>query len=97
MQYFDFAPTTIDRKDSVEYKAISFIQSFASLSILSETIVEAEEQFRADKISYRLYGTPELDWVLNATNGFEHGFKEYIIGRKIKHPKEEDLTKILNL
>ena len=64
MRYFDFAPTTTDRKDFTDYKSIAFIQNFSSLDILEETTVEAEEQFRPDKISYRLYNTVELDWVL---------------------------------
>lgn len=97
MQYFDFAPTVVDRKDSVEYKTIAFIQNFSSLDILLEDIVEPEEQFRPDKISYRLYGTPDLDWILNITNGFSHGLKEYTINRKIKYPREEDLVRILNI
>ena len=75
MRYFDFAPTTTDRKDFTDYKSIAFIQNFSSLDILEETTVEAEEQFRPDKISYRLYNTVELDWVLNIVNGFSHGLK----------------------
>lgn len=97
MQYFDYAPTTIDRRDNIEYKAIAFIQNFSSLDILLTETVQDNEQFRPDKISYRLYGQFDLDWVLNITNGFDHGFKEYTIGRIIKYPRESDLNKILDI
>lgn len=97
MQYFDYAPVTTDRRDNIEYKAIAFIQNFSSLDILLTDTVQDNEQFRPDKISYRLYGQPDFDWVLNITNGFDHGFKEYTIGKTFKYPRESDLNKILNI
>jgi hypothetical protein len=59
------------------------------ITLLSTTIL-SNENFRPDKISYRLYGNPMLSWILDDANSFYH-MKEYYANRIIKYPSKEAL------
>ena len=59
------------------------------ITLLSTTILSTEN-FRPDKISYRLYGNPMLSWVLDDANNFYH-MKEYTANRSILYPSKQAL------
>ena len=60
------------------------------ITLLSTTIL-SNENFRPDKVSYRLYGNPMLSWIIDETNNFYH-MKEYYANRIIKYPSKEALN-----
>jgi hypothetical protein len=61
-------------------------------SMLKTTILE-KENYRPDKVSYRLFGDPNLSWVLDEINSF-YLFSDYYLGREIYYLTETGLKSI---
>jgi len=56
--------------------------------------IASNEEYRPDKISNNLYQNPDLSWVLDVVNDFEHGISEYYVNRIIIYPVIGALSKL---
>ena len=74
--------------DGIQYAGPSYHPDFP-ISGYKEHIIKPDEEYRADKIAYRLLGSDNLSWVLDVANNFTHGFKEYKEGVTIRYPIQE--------
>jgi hypothetical protein len=97
--YFQFAQIFSDEtiKDNILYRGISYpsrVIPFDKSNLLS-TVVETNEIFRSDKVSFRIYGTSQLFWLLDHVNNFKHGFREYAHGAEILYIHPNDLPQNL--
>jgi len=45
----------------------------------------ADEQYRPDKIAWKLLGSQDFSWILDLINNFENGIKEYEQNKIIKY------------
>jgi len=79
--------------DGKEYSSPSYFPDFP-ISGYGYHIISPEEQYRADKIAYAIYGDDRLSWVLDVANNFYNGFSEYTSGREIKFPLVEGLIQM---
>lgn len=90
--YHDYAATVSFIQDNGTSKDNISISYPRKMPItLSKTKVDASEQNRPDKISYRLYGNPLNSWILDEANNF-YLFSDYYINRTILYPTREALT-----
>lgn len=95
MNYFQFAKVFIDEtlQDGIPYRGISYPNRSITINKekLLSTTVGTNEIYRSDKISYRIYGTSSLFWLIDHVNNFKHGFKEYALGSTILYIPPNDL------
>lgn len=61
-------------------------------SMLKTTILE-KENYRPDKVAYRLFGDPNLSWILDEINSF-YSFSDYYLGREIYYLTQQGLLSI---
>lgn len=67
-----------NHKQNVLINSIAYVPNFSLYSkYYLKYQIPVFNEYRPDKISYELYNTPYLDWVLNEINYFTHGIKEY--------------------
>lgn len=89
--FFDFA--SIEENDNgVSYLTPSLVPELP-ISPLAETRIDETEQYRPDKIAYRLYGDPTLNWIIDQANGFlgKEKFSGYVAGKIIQYPRVSTL------
>jgi hypothetical protein len=86
MNFFDNCGT-IDG----EYLNICRINQFPLKKHFLITVIQQNEQYRPDLVSYRLFQNVNYGWILDEMNNFYHGFKDYTSGREIFYLKKEDL------
>jgi len=99
MHYFNFSQIFLDQtlKDNIPYRGISYPNRSIKIDKerLLSTTVGTGEIYRSDKISYRIYGTSDLFWLIDHVNNFKHGFKEYYLGAEILYIAPNDLPESL--
>lgn len=89
MQLFDYSNLNFDTKKQLYFAGISYFPT--AFTILGEntevlyTNVKANEIYRPDKISQRLWQTPDLSWVLDLLNDFETGIREYSFDTELRY------------
>ena len=73
--------------DGIDYRSVNNVRSelIWKDSDLKYHTIKPEQQYRPDKISDELYGSPDFTWILDEVNFFKHPFKEYLNGRKIQY------------
>lgn len=95
--YFDYSNTinTYDNEtfNSVSYSSISYPPQLPLKKSMLKTNILANEQYRPDKVSYRLFGDPNLSWLLDDINNF-YSFSEYYLGREIYYLETKGLGSI---
>lgn len=89
MSYFDYSSTVTDN-DGVERLSYSYTPQYPMLSSMLKSTVLPQEQYRPDKVSYRLYRNPLLSWVIDEANSWYH-FSNYTAGTSFYYPSEEAL------
>lgn len=52
-------------------------------------------EYRPDKLAAYYLGNERLGWILDLTNNFNEGIKEYYLGRKIKIPSRNAILKLV--
>jgi len=79
MKLHDYSRIAIDQTGQM-FAGISWFPTpteiFGTDAPLQTTILDSED-FRPDKIAKRLWGAPDLSWVLDVLNGFTNGISEY--------------------
>ena len=92
--YFSFADTETN-DDNVQYLCPS-IPPELPITPLATTRIDETEQYRPDKIAYRLYGDPMLSWIIDYANEFtgKDKIKGYVAGKVIDYPRLETLRTI---
>jgi hypothetical protein len=89
--FFDYAylidNDDIDRRNnaSISYPPRSPLKS----SMLTTTIL-ITEQYRPDKVAFRLYNNPLLSWVIDEANSF-YSISDYTYEKKIYYPSQRAL------
>lgn len=86
MNFFDNCGT-IDG----EYLNICRINQFPLKKHFLITVIQQNEEYRPDLVSYRLFQNVGYSWILDEMNNFYHGFKDYTSGKEIFYLKKEDL------
>lgn len=89
---FDFANILTGLDDNRENYSISRPPRFPIKGMI-ESEINSDEQFRPDKVAYRLYNDAQLSWVVDEANNWYH-IKEYTIGRKFLYPTETTLIQM---
>lgn len=84
--YFDYATiinTTneITRRD-ISYSSISYSPILPLKTSMIKSKILQTENYRPDKVSYRLFGDPFLSWLLDEINNF-YSISDYYSGREI--------------
>jgi hypothetical protein len=97
IRYFDYSSliTTINEKDykEISYSSIAYTPQLPLKKSMLKTNILTTEQYRPDKISYRLFGDPNLSWLLDDINSF-YSFSEYYLGREIYYLGTNGLSAI---
>ena len=83
---------TEDGKDFSHLSVCYTPQMPLKKSMLKTTILE-KENFRPDKVSYRLFGDPNLSWIIDEINNF-YSFSDYYLGREIYYLTQAGLEAI---
>jgi hypothetical protein len=95
MKLFDYSNVMLDNNEY--FAGISYFpikEQIIGDDVVSITQVSLHEQYRADLIADRLWGLPDLNWVLDILNDFETGIKEYKVNTEIKYVSLLQLKKI---
>ena len=94
MSYFDFTKTLID-DDNVAYSGVAQTPDF---SIYEDNfklkVIQAEEQYRPDKIAWKLWNDGDLAWVLDEINNFDGSCQNYETNKTIKYLEKTYLEKL---
>lgn len=85
MNLYDFNTILTDEDTFASYRGVNSYNIAYRPADIGTYDILPEDKFRPDKISFNLYGTPDLFWLLDDLNNFKHGVKEYIPGRTIKY------------
>jgi hypothetical protein len=85
VNYFDYADIVVDN-DNIPRLSLSYTPQLPILESLSTSKILPEEQYRPDKVAYRLYRNPLLSWVIDEANNWYH-FKDYIAGSSFYYPR----------
>lgn len=81
--FFDLAGILYD-DNNIPFKDISNIPSFEIYKDRYQThTITPQEEYRPDIISWNIWDNEKLSWVLDAINGFTHGYSEYTSGTQI--------------
>ena len=84
MSYFDYATIVVD-DDEKSRLSLSYTPQLPKLKSLLTSKVLPEEQYRPDKVAYRLYRNPLLSWVIDESNNWYH-LKNYTAGTTFYYP-----------
>jgi len=86
-QLFDYSSINIDIDNSF-FAGISYFPTAEELvgdGDYTYTEILPIEEFRPDKIAYRVFGNQNLHWILDVLNDFPNGITEYTRGKTIKY------------
>jgi hypothetical protein len=84
LSYFDYA-TIVTDNDNILRLSLSYTPQLPILESLLTNKILPEEQYRPDKVAYRLYRNPLLSWVIDEANNWYH-FNNYIAGSSFYYP-----------
>lgn len=94
MKFFDYSEGITDGTNVFagisRFPQISEIIAYGTLT----TTISHSEMYRADRVADRLWGDPELAWVLDILNGFETGINEYELNREIMYVSYDSLRRL---
>lgn len=83
LNYFDNMEILYDEKN-IPYTGIFNDIDFRKYKTYFKTYrIKPEEQYRPDKIAWKLLKSQDLSWILDSINNFETGIKEYTQDRII--------------
>jgi len=85
MHMYDANTILTDDETYESYRGVNSYNIIYNLADIGTYDILPEDKFRPDKISFTLYGTPDLFWLLDDLNNFKHGIKEYVPGKTIKY------------
>lgn len=95
--YFNYGNIISDVDDKtlkeVVYTSISYTPNLPLKTSMLKTTILQTENFRPDKISYRLFEDPNLSWILDEINSF-YTFSDYYAGREIYYLGPNGLSSI---
>jgi hypothetical protein len=95
--YFDYSSTidTINEKDQkiISYSSISYSPQLPLKTSMIKTKITQKEKYRPDKVSYRLFGDPNLSWLLDEINNF-YSLSDYYPEREIYYLGSKGLSSI---
>lgn len=86
----DFAGIVIDPDDGIKYSGIAYLPQMPEDGYPVSKI-RPDEQYRPDKVSYRLYGRTDLCWLIEELNRWSGGIQEYTLGREFGYISPKDL------
>ena len=93
-KYFDTANMYVNL-ENMTFSGLAYPYNFFIYEDdFKETTVAPNEEFRADKIAYRLWDSQDLSWILDIINDFENGISDYTIGTIVKYLDTETLINI---
>lgn len=97
MRMFDYSNIAVDTDTGLYFAGISYFPTVLEIigdGIVYTTQILGEENYRPDKIADRLWGIPDLNWVLDILNDFQNGIQEYTRNTTIQYVSLEQLRKI---
>jgi hypothetical protein len=83
--YFDYAniiTTNNENLNTISYSSISYPSKLPLKKSMLKATILSNEQYRPDKVSFRLFEDPNLSWLLDDINNF-YSFSDYYLGREI--------------
>jgi hypothetical protein len=96
MSYFNYGTTFRNLENNLtfrEVRSICYPPKMPLKTSMVKTTIKSVEEYRPDKISYRLFGDPLLSWVLDEINNF-YLISDYYSGREIYYLNEYGLSAI---
>ena len=96
MSYFNYGGTFNNIENNFrfrEVRSICYPPKMPLKTSMVKTTIRSVEEYRPDKISYRLFGDPLLSWILDEINNF-YLFSDYKSGREIYYLNEYGLSSI---
>lgn len=91
--YFDYITINFDVEKGggiTQYSSVSYPPELPLVESLSKTLIQSDEMYRPDKVSYRLYRNPMLSWLIDEANSF-YSFADYTINKEIYYPSLQAL------
>ena len=86
MNYFDYSNEIIGVNEKTQreifYSSISYTPQLPLKTSMLKTKILQTENFRPDKVSYRLFNDPFMSWLIDEINNF-YSFKDYEAGKEI--------------
>lgn len=86
----------VDGVEELDMQSSYFGDFSENLLCKNYTIVRYSEEHRPDLLSYRLYSTPEMWWVLLKLNGISDVWHDLVQGVTIKYPDSQYLKVFLS-
>ena len=86
MNFFDYSSPIININEKtqreISYSSISYTPQLPLRTSMLKTKILQTENFRPDKLSYRLFEDPFMSWLIDEINNF-YSFKDYVAGKEI--------------
>lgn len=89
---FDFTKIITGNEDNRDNYSIVRIPQWPIKGMIEDEI-QSDEQYRPDKVAYRVYNDASLSWIIDDANNWFH-VKDYTIGRKFYRPSETTLVQM---
>lgn len=86
----------VNIEGSVEFDFLDSELPFMDLKITRQFKIKGYNQFRADLISYEIYETPDVWWLILLANDIVDPFEELYMGRVLDIPSLSDYYKFRN-
>lgn len=83
----------IEDQKSVSHLSICYTPRMPLKTSMLKTTILEKENYRPDKVSFRLFKDPNLSWILDEINNF-YLFSDYYLGREIYYLTEPGLKAI---
>jgi len=96
LRLHDYSQLALDSTTGIYFAGISYFPTVTEIvddDIIYTTEILSSENYRPDKIADRLWGIPDLSWVLDVLNDFQEGIQEYKRGVTIKYVSFDRLKK----